>query len=75
MLLCQECKSYFAETHGTVISGLGTPLNEIAKVLKNRMEGMGLNAAARTFGYSKKKQYSIGKRNYQDYKRGYFYTP
>jgi transposase-like protein len=54
MLLCQECKSYFAETHGTVISGSGTPLSEIMKVLKNRMEGMGLNAAARTFGYSKK---------------------
>ena len=75
MLLCQECKSYFAETHGTVISGSGTPLSEIAKVLKSRMEGIGLNAAARTFGYSKKKQYSIGKRNYQDYKRGYLYTP
>ena len=74
MLLGQECKSYFAETHGTVISGSGTPLGEIAKVLKNRIEKMGLNAAARTFGYSKK-QYSIGKRNYQDYKRGYFYTP
>jgi transposase-like protein len=54
MLLCQECKSYFAETHGTVISGLATPLSEIAKVLKTRMEGMGLNAAVRAFGYSKK---------------------
>jgi len=54
MLLCQECKSYFAETHGTVIAGLGTPLSEITRVLKTKMEGMGLNAAVRTFGYSKK---------------------
>ena len=61
MLLCQECKSYFAETYGTVISGLGTPLSKIAKVLKNRMEGMGLNAADRTFGYSKKNNIQLGK--------------
>ena len=54
MLLCQECKSYFAETHGSVIAGLGTPLSEVARVLQTRMEGMGLNAAVRTFGYSKK---------------------
>ncbi len=54
MLLCQECKSYFAETHGTVISGLGTPLTEITRVLKTRMEGMGVNAVVRAFGYSKK---------------------
>ena len=54
MLSCQKCRSYFAETHGTIIAGLATPLSEIIKVLKARMEGMGLNAAARTHGYSKK---------------------
>jgi hypothetical protein len=30
-----------------------TPLSEIIRVLKNRVEGMGLNAAVRTSGYSK----------------------
>ena len=53
MFICQKCRCYFAETHGTVIAGIETPLSEIIKVLKARMEGMGLNAAVRTFGYSK----------------------
>jgi hypothetical protein len=50
MFICQECSSYFAETYGSVIAGLETPLSEIVKVLKARMEGIGLNAAARAFG-------------------------
>jgi transposase-like protein len=54
MFICQKCKSYFAETYGSVIAGLETPLSKIIKVLKTRMEGMGLNAVARTFRYSKK---------------------
>jgi len=54
MLFCQKCKSYFAETYDSIIAKLETPLSEIIKVLKTRMEGMGLTAAARTFGYSKK---------------------
>ena len=54
MFICQKCRCYFAETHGTVIAGIETPLSEIVKVLNARMEGMGLNAAVRTFGYSKK---------------------
>ncbi|MGL5033847.1 MAG: hypothetical protein ACRC6M_08610, partial [Microcystaceae cyanobacterium] len=53
MFICLECRSYFAETYGTVIAGLDTPLSEIIKVLKARMEGMGLNAAVRAHGYSK----------------------
>ena len=53
MFICQECRSCFAETHGSVIAGLETPLSEIVKVLKARMEGMGLNAATRVFGYAK----------------------
>ncbi|UXE61332.1 MAG: hypothetical protein KA717_39290 [Woronichinia naegeliana WA131] len=47
MFICQECSSCFAETYGSVIAGLETPLSEIVKVLKARMEGIGLNAAAR----------------------------
>ena len=53
MLICEECGSYFSETYGTTIARLAKPLSEIIRVLKARMEGMGLNAAARTFGYSK----------------------
>jgi len=52
MFICQECRSYFAETHGTVIARLKTPLSQIINVLKARMEGMGLNAAVRVHGYS-----------------------
>jgi len=50
---CQDCGAYFAETYGTPIAGLATPLSAIARVLKARMEGMGLNAAKRVFGFSK----------------------
>ena len=53
MFICQECTSCFTETYGSVIAGLETPLSEIVKVLKTRMEGIGLNAAARVFGYAK----------------------
>ncbi|UXE61237.1 MAG: IS1 family transposase [Woronichinia naegeliana WA131] len=53
MFICQECSSCFAETYGSVIAGVETPLSEIVKVLKARMEGIGLNAAARAFGYAK----------------------
>lgn len=51
--LCQECGHYFSETQATPIAGLRTPLSEIILVLKARTEGMGLNAAVRTFGYAK----------------------
>jgi len=54
MFICQDCSSYFAETHGTVIVGLETPLSAIVKVLKARRAGMGLNATVRIFGYMKK---------------------
>ena len=45
MFICQECSSCFAETYGSVIAGLETPLSEIVEVLKARMGGIGLNAA------------------------------
>ena len=51
--VCQDCGFYFSETYGTAIAGLTTPLSEIIQVLKSRMEGMGLNAAVRVFGFSK----------------------
>ncbi len=51
--VCQACGHYFSETQATPIAGLRTPLSEIIRVLKARTEGMGLNAAVRTFGYAK----------------------
>lgn len=51
--ICQDCGSYFSDTYGTPIAGLTTPLSEIITVLKARMEGLGLNAAVRTFGFAK----------------------
>lgn len=53
IFICQDCSAYFSETYGTPVAGLNTPLSEIAKVLKARMEGMGLNAAVRVFGFAK----------------------
>jgi transposase-like protein len=52
ILICQECESLFSETYNTPIAGV-TPLSKIIRVLKERVEGMGLNAAVRTSGYSK----------------------
>lgn len=53
IFLCQDCGAFFSETYGTPIAGLITPLSEIATVLKARMEGVGLNAATRIFGFAK----------------------
>jgi transposase-like protein len=50
---CQDCRSFYSETYGTPIARLTTPLSEIIKVLKARMEGMGLNATTRVFGFAK----------------------
>ena len=50
---CCDCGAYFSETYGSPIADLNTPVSEIAKVLKARTEGMGLNAAVRVFGYAK----------------------
>jgi transposase-like protein/IS1 family transposase len=53
IFICQKCGSLYSETYNTPIAGLVTPLSEIIRVLKDRVEGMGLNAAVRTSGYSK----------------------
>ena len=50
---CLDCGIWFSRTYGSPIAGLTTPLSEIIKVLKAHMEGMGLNATARTFEISK----------------------
>jgi transposase-like protein len=50
---CDHCPVYFSETKNTFMEGLKTPVSVIWQVLKARTEGMGLNAAARTFEKAK----------------------
>jgi transposase-like protein len=50
---CEHCPVYFSETKTTLMAGLKTPVSVIWQVLKARTEGMGLNAAARTFEKAK----------------------
>jgi len=54
ILRCQQCDNYFSETKNTPNAGLKTPLSQIIVVLKARSEGIGLNAAERTFDVAKK---------------------
>jgi len=51
---CQNCNAYFSETKNTPLEGLRKPLSFIILVLNALNEGMGINAAARTFGTTKK---------------------
>jgi transposase-like protein len=51
---CQACDAYFSDTVATPIAGLRTPLSRVVQILQARSDGMGLNAAARTFHVSKK---------------------
>ena len=50
---CENCPAYFSETKNTLMEGLKTPVSVIWHVIKARTEGMGLNAAARTFEKAK----------------------
>ena len=50
---CTDCPPYFSETKKTLMAGLKTPVSVIWHVVKARTEGMGLNAAARTFEKAK----------------------
>jgi transposase-like protein len=50
---CDNCPVYFSATKNTLMEGLKTPVSVIWQVLKARTEGMGLNAAARTFEKAK----------------------
>lgn len=51
---CRACDVYYSETFATPLAGLNTPLSRIITILTARTEGLGLNAAARTFQVSKK---------------------
>ena len=50
---CQACGNYFSETSGTPLAGLRTPLSRIQQILSAVHEGLGINAACRTFAVSK----------------------
>src|SRR5216683_5874358 len=50
---CDNCPASFSETKNTLLEGLQTPVSVIWQVLKARTEGMGLNAATRTFAKAK----------------------
>jgi transposase-like protein len=50
---CQDCGNYFSETRNTPLAGLKTPLSRIAIVLEAVNDGLGINAASRTFRVGK----------------------
>lgn len=50
---CESCLSYFSETKNTFMEGLKTPVSAIWTVIKARTDGIGLNAATRTFDFAK----------------------
>lgn len=53
IFVCQDCRHYFSETKNTPLEGLKTPVSRISLVLDAINEGMGLNAACRTFHVGK----------------------
>ena len=48
-----QCGSYFSETKNTPLADLKTPVSRISTVLEAINDGMGLNAACRTFRVGK----------------------
>jgi len=50
---CQDCQDYFSETKNTPLAGLRIPLSKIIMVIDALNDGMGINAAVRTFKVAK----------------------
>lgn len=50
---CQACQDYFSETKNTPLAGLRTPLSKIKQVIDALNDGLGINAAVRTFNVAK----------------------
>lgn len=59
---CRACQGYFSETQNTPLAGLRTPLSRIIVVLDALNDGMGINAAVRTFKVAKNTLYDWLKR-------------
>ena len=53
MYTCATCPACFSEPKNTLLEGLKTPVSVIWHVVKARTEGIGFNAAARTFEKAK----------------------
>ena len=53
MYTCAACPTSFSETKNTLLEGLKPPVSVIWQVVKARTEGMGFNAATRTFAKAK----------------------
>jgi transposase-like protein len=50
---CVDCDRFFSETSNAFLAGIRKPIGVIVQVIKARTEGMGLNAASRTFDLAK----------------------
>ena len=50
---CRDCETYFSETKNTPLARLKTPISRMALILEAINDGMGLNAACRTFHVGK----------------------
>src|SRR5712692_8409812 len=50
---CENCPAYFSETKNTLLEGVKTPVSVMWQVIKARTDGLGLNAATRTFDKAK----------------------
>lgn len=50
---CPACQAYFSETKNTPLAGLRTPLSRISEVVEALNDGLGINAAVRTFKVAK----------------------
>jgi transposase-like protein len=50
---CHDCGDYFSETKDTPLAGLRTPLSKINLVIDALNDGLGINAAVRTFKVAK----------------------
>ncbi len=50
---CPDCRCYFPETFGTACAGVRTPLSRIQQIFDALNDGLGVNAACRTFHVSK----------------------
>jgi len=54
---CPDCGIYFSETYNTPLAGLRRPLSFISRVIEALNDGLGINAACRTFRVSKNSLY------------------
>ncbi len=54
---CDECGNFFSETKNTPLEGLRTPLSKIILVIDALNDGLGINAACRTFRVAKNSVY------------------